>query len=97
MTHMTMTRKRIGWGELWSHAPWDGKSREPAPIQIPATLAARVAVSMPVVVGSDKRVLRRMPLGRLLSAMPWGGRPKAPTLEPITASDELFPEALATL
>jgi hypothetical protein len=92
-----ITRKRIGWGALWSEAPWDGKRREPVPIQIPATLASRVAVNVPVAVGAEKRVLRRMPLGRLLSALPWGGRPQPPKLDPVTASDDLFPETQATL
>jgi hypothetical protein len=78
----TMTRKRLAWGALWSEAPWDGRKKEPTPIQIPATAATRMAVMVPVVMGSEKRILRRMPLGRLLKSLPWAGRPKAdPTAE----------------
>jgi hypothetical protein len=74
----TMTRKRLAWGTLWSEAPWDGQKKEPTPIQIPATAAAKIAVTVPVIIGAEKRVLRRMPLGKLLRTLPWAGRPNTP-------------------
>jgi len=74
-----MPRKRLPWGSLWSDAPWDGKPKQQTPIAIPATLAARVPVSVPEFVVNGKRPLRRMSFGKLLAGVPWSGKPAAQT------------------
>lgn len=83
-----MPRKRLAWGSLWSDAPWDGKPKTPTPIAIPATLAARVPVSVPEIIAGGKRVLRRLPFGKLLAGVPWSGKPAA-TVSPTSAHDPM--------